>query len=173
MIKKYLECCKIINKRGIKGELKAECYCDSVNSLDNAKVLYSDGEGKNKLDVVSIKNYKGYLYIKLSGIDSPESADKMRGKVLYADRNDIIISPDSHFISDLIGLEVKDEANGKIYGTLSDVFNNGASDIYVITDGEKEFMIPAVSEIVVKVDTNDCILVRPIKGMFDDAEEIR
>lgn len=173
MINKYLECCKIINKRGLSGELKAECYCDSVNSLDNAKFLYADAAGKVKFKVISIKNYKGFLYIKLDTITSPEDADKMRGTVLFANRDDIKIESGKHFIADMIGLEVKDADTNRIYGKLSEVLTGGPIEIYVIKNSDKEYMIPAVSEFIISVDTHDCILVRPIKGMFDDAEEIR
>lgn len=173
MINQYLECCKIINKRGLSGELKAECYCDSVNSLDNAKVLYADAAGKSKYNVASIKNYKGFLYIKLLEINNPEDADRMRGTVLYADRDDIKIESGKHFIADIIGLEVKDADTERIYGKLAQVLTGGPSEIYVIKNDGKEYLIPAVPEFIVSVDTNDCILVRPIRGMFDDAEEIR
>ena len=63
-MKEYLECGKIINKRGIGGELKLECYCDSTSSIDGAKKLYGDDNGTTSYDVVSINNYKGFLYIK-------------------------------------------------------------------------------------------------------------
>ncbi len=172
MQKKYLECCKVINKRGIHGELKAECYCDSVNSLDNVKKLYLDEDGNACFNVISIKNYKGFLYIKLEGINDVMSADKMRGKSLYANRDDIEIDENSHFIADLIGLDVIDADSGKVYGTLDDIFNHGASDIYSIVNDGKEYLIPAVSEIVIEIVPEKCILVRPIPGMFDDAEEL-
>ena len=43
----FLECGKIINKRGIGGELKVDCFCDSPDSVKGTKVMYSDSEGKN------------------------------------------------------------------------------------------------------------------------------
>ena len=41
MQKKYLECAEIINKRGIAGELKANCLCDGIEALSKVKTLYT------------------------------------------------------------------------------------------------------------------------------------
>ena len=171
-MKEYLECGKIINKRGISGELKVECYCDSVSSLNGVKKLYGDDKGATVYDVVTIKNYKGFLYIKLSGIDSAEKADEMRNKLLYVSRNDIKKTESSVFIADIIGLDVIDIDSGIVYGTISDVVNYGASDIYSIKTSSGTVMIPAVKDIVVEIDIDKGVFVKPISGLFDDAEEI-
>lgn len=169
----YLECGKIINKRGIGGELKVECYCDSPSSVFGAKIFYGDPEGKSQYGALSVKEYKGFLYIKLEGIDSAEKADEMRNKVLYVSRDDVKVEDGKNFIADLVGLDVKDVNTGCVYGKIKDVINYGASDIYVITDGKQEYMLPAVEGVVIKTNIDDCVLVNPIPGTFDEAEEIR
>ncbi len=173
MQKTYLECAEIINKRGIGGELKANCLCDGIDAISNVKVLYTDEQGKEPHSVISIKSYKQFIYIKLKDVTTAEQADMMRGKILYADRSDIVIDEDSVFIADLLGCEVVDADSGKIYGTLAEVFNRGASDIYRIVNGKNEYLFPAVKEFVVKANPGEPILIRPIPGMFDDAEEIK
>ncbi len=172
MKKDYLECGMVINKRGINGELKLDCYCDSPESVYGAKKLYGDELGKEAYDVVSIKSYKGFLYVKLSQIDSAEKADGIRGKILYVSRNDVAVEEGRYFISDLLGLEVRDCDTNVLYGKITDVQNFGASDLYVVSDGKNEYMVPAVKEIVVSVDTGSCVYVKPISGLFDVAEEI-
>ena len=171
-MKEYLECGKIINKRGISGELKVECYCDSTSSIDGAKVLYTDDKGNQPVNVVSIKNYKGFLYIKLEGIDSAEKADSMRNKLLYVSRNDVKKSKDSVFIADIIGLEVIDIDTGVVYGVVTDISNYGASDVYTVKGKSSSFMIPGVKDIIIKIDLKKGVFVKPIPGLFDDAEEI-
>ena len=174
MKNEFLEIGKIINKRGIAGELKVECYCDSPDSAKNVKIVYLNSEGKNPVDVLSIKDYKGFLYIKLNGVDNTEKADSLRGKLLYASRNDITIQEGKNFIVDLIGLEVVDYDTHKVYGKISDVINHGASDIYVVTnDNGNEYYVPAVKDIVVETDIENHVLVKPIPGLFDNAEEIK
>jgi len=72
----------------------------------------------------------------------------------------------SHFIADLIGLPVMDADTEEVYGTLSDVRNFGAQDIYMVAKPEGgEFMIPVVAEFVIRVDEEKGIFVRLIDGM--------
>lgn len=169
----YLEFGRVINKRGIKGELKLECYCDSTSSLKDVNQVYTDGKGEKSYDVISLKEYNGYLYIKLSGIDSAEKADAMRGTSFFVNRENVILEEGKSFVADLIGLEVRDADSGRVYGKIKDVQNYGASDIYVISDGKSDYYLPAVDGIIVETDIESHITVRPISGIFDEAEVIR
>lgn len=169
----FLECGRIINKRGIGGELKVDCFCDSPDSVKGTKVMYTDSEGKNAFDVVSLKSYNGFLYVKLKGVESAESADSMRGMSLFVRRENVEIQDGKNFVADLIGLEVRDADSGTVYGKVTDVQNYGASDIYVISNNGNTYFLPAVDGIIIETNIESHILVRPIPGIFDEAEVIR
>ncbi len=173
MKNQFLEIGKIINKRGIAGELKLESYCDGVSVLKGVKTLYSDKDGKKSHTLLSAKEYKGNLFIKLSDVTTAEAADNMRSIILYANRDDLNVKSGAIFLADIIGLTVFDAGSGKEYGKVTDIINYGASDIYVISNGSSEYMLPAIDSIVMETDTESGIKVRPIAGIFDDAEEIR
>lgn len=171
-MKNYLEAGCIINKRGLKGELKVDCYCDTVEVFCTLDTLYLDDEGKKRVKVLSAKSYKGYAYIFLDGVCTPEAADELRGTVLYADRESIPVSEGGIFIEDLIGLSVIDADSGKEYGHITDVFNSGASDIYTVTKDGKDYYLPAVPEFIVSIDIEKSVRARPIPGIFDEAEQV-
>ena len=97
----------------------------------------------------------------------------MRGKALYANRNDIIIDEDKVFIADILGQDVQDFVTGKIYGKLADVYKSAGRDIFVVKDGKNEYLVPSVPEIIIKALPGENILVKAIPGLFGDAEEIR
>lgn len=172
-MKQFLEACKIINVRGLKGEVKADCFCDSLDVLCNIKTLYFSPDGELPVDVVSAKPYKGYVYLMLAGTNSVEDANKLRGKTLYAHRDDIPVGDGAYFIEDLLGLSVIDVDTDRIYGTITEIFNSGASDIYTVCHDGKVFYFPAVDEFIVEIDLEKGVYVRPIPGMFDEAEEIK
>ena len=92
----------------------------------------------------------------------------MKNKVIYAHRNDIPIEEGSFLICDLIGLPVIDINTGITYGTLSDVIQGAASDIYEIKTERGAVLIPAVKEFIKDTDLAKGIFVSPIKGMFDE-----
>lgn len=171
-MKQYLEAAQIINKRGLRGEVKVDCYCDSLEVLCDIKTLYLDENGEKPLNVLASKPYKGFVYLTIEGVTSSEEADRMRGKILYADRNDIPVEEGSFFIEDLLGLDVIDADSGKVYGKITDVFNRGASDIYTVNDGTKDYYIPAVDEFIIETDLEKGVFIRPIPGMFDEAEQV-
>lgn len=174
MIKEYLEAGKIINKRGLAGEMKIESYCDTPQAFCSFKHLYLSPDGKDIRKVLSAKLYNGYAYIRLEGVATAEEADRLRGKLLYIHRTDMELDKDSVFIDDILELPVLDADTGVTYGTLKEVFNRGASDIYrVMSANKKEYLIPAVKDIVVRIDPNEGVFIRPIPGLIDDAEEIR
>lgn len=170
---KYLEIGKIINKRGIKGELKIEHYANSAEDFFDFDCVYLSKDGNDKRMIESCKPYKGFVYLKLSGINTPEEADLFRGKYLYVDREDINLDDDEVLIADIIGLNVIDADTGRVYGKIKDVVNYGKYDTYIITDGKKEYMLPAVDEFLDRIELSEGVFVTPIEGLFDDAEEIK
>lgn len=171
-MKKYLEAGKIINKRGLKGELKVDSYCDTPEDFSDIKKFYLDENGQSIYRVITSKPYNGFVYLLLEGINTPELADKMRGRILYADRDDINIDEGSYFLDDLIGLSVYDVDTAKVYGTVSEITNHGASDIYTVDDGKNLYYLPGVDEFIIEIDLEKGIAVRPIPGIFDEAENV-
>lgn len=172
-MKEYLEAGRIINKRGLNGELKVESYCDSPDVFCSLDRVYLDSDGKIEKRLLSAKLYKNWVYIKLEGVNTSDDADRLKNCILYLHRDDIDIDDDSIFIDDILGLNVIDIDNGTVYGVLDEVFNRGASDIYRVVNKNKEYLIPAVDEIVIEIDVEKGIFIRPIPGLIDDAEEIR
>ena len=64
---------------------------------------------------------------------------------------------------------VYDADTDALLGTLSDVSPTGANDVWHIKSGDKEYLLPAIPDVIVDVDiNNDKVIVRPLKGIFDD-----
>lgn len=73
-----------------------------------------------------------------------------------------------YFTADIIGLSVVTTA-GEILGTVEDVFATGSNDVYVVRDRQREILIPAIKEVVKKIDPEQgVIVVDPMKGMLDE-----
>ena len=110
---------------------------------------------------------KQFVVAVLDTVDSMDLALALKGKTVYALREDFDLEDGEYFIADLAGLPVLDAVTGKEYGTLLEVINRGASDIYVIRTPNGERMMPAVEEFVDRVDVQQGIFVKPIDGMLD------
>ena len=72
-----------------------------------------------------------YVILKLQGVDTPEAAGRLVGKILYIDRDQVELEEGTYFVADLIGLKVVDADDPeKVYGTLTQVSSTGANDVY-------------------------------------------
>mgnify|MGYP002680011558 FL=1 len=169
MRKQFLEIGKIVATQGIRGEVRVQYYCDSAEVLCDFDTLYLD-KGKTPIDVTRAYPHKNIVVMKFAGIDKIEQAQPLIGKVLYLDREDAELEDGLYFIQDIIGLTVKDADSGVVYGKITDVYQNGASDVYSIRkpDGT-ELMFPCIDEVVLKTDIdNGEMIIRPLPGLFDD-----
>lgn len=165
---KYLECGKIINTHGIRGGVKAESFCDTPKKLASLTRLYfRDGNVFREHKIKKASVFRQFVLFEIEGIDNVDSASAEKGRIIYADRDDLAIDDGSYFIADIIGLRVIDINSGRVYGTLAEVSNLGASDIYTVNTDDGEKMIPAVPEFIKKIDLEKGIFVSVIEGMFD------
>lgn len=171
MKKQYLDSGKIVGTHGIKGEVRIDPWCDSPEFLCMFKKLYLDEKGQTFIEVKS-RPHKNITLAKIKGVDTIEDAEKLRGKIVYINRNDIRLEEGVNFVQDLIGLEVRDADNDMVYGKISDVIRTGANDVYEITDSDgKKYLAPVIDEVIIETDIdNGFVLIRPMKGIFDDED---
>ncbi len=175
MLKQFLEIGQIVSTHGVKGEMRVSPWCDSPEFMKKFKTVYFDKNGEKSAKVISCRPHGNIVILKLDGIDTVEQAAKMRNRVLFINRKDAKLNDGDWFIQDLIGCTVYDFQNsGIIYGEITDVAQTGANDIWYIEKNNKEYIIPAIKDVVIKVDVeNSAVYIKALKGIFDDAEEIR
>ena len=163
MKKRYLEAGKIVNTHGVRGELKIQPWADGPEFLKGFRKLYVDGK---PFEVISAKVHKGCVIAAFAGIDRIDSANLLRNKIVFIDREDAKLPKGAYFLQDLMGLTVIDDDTGKTVGELTDIMDMPASNIYVIKGENGEILVPAVPEFIKTVDTEDgFIRIRFIEGM--------
>ena len=164
----YIECGKIINTHGCHGGVKLESWCNTPEVLASLKSLYLlSGGNYTEHRVLRASVFRQFVVAELEGIADMDAALALKNTVVYARRSDIPLDEGEYFIADLIGLPVRGASTGKLYGTLKETINRGASDIYVVDTPDGDRMIPAVPEFIRSIDPDTEILVSPIEGMLD------
>jgi 16S rRNA processing protein RimM len=144
MIKQYLEAGKVSSTHGVRGEVRIEPWTNSPEFLCGFNILYIDGV---PMKVLSMRPHKTSLITLFDGIDSIDSAVRLKNKVVFIDRNDASLEAGEHFIADLIGLTAVDEATGEELGKISEIIPLHPNNVYVVT-GQREILIPSVPEFV-------------------------
>ena len=167
-VNQYIECGKIVNTHGCHGGLKLESWCNSPEDLAEIKTLYIKKDAEYiPHKVVKASVFKQFVVTVWKDVVDMDSALSLKGVTVYAKRKDFALEEGEYFIADLVGLKVIDANSEKVYGTLRETINRGASDIYVVSTENGERMIPAVPEFVARIDLNEGIFVTPIEGMLD------
>ena len=170
MKKKYLECGKIINIHGIHGALKIEPWCDSpAVAAGLSKIYFEEKDGSYSEAKVKRASVAGrFVLMTLFGLETPEDAREYKGRVFYADRDDIPLKEGAFFLSDIIGLSVYDATSGKLYGRIKDADFSRHTPLYTIETERGEVLYPAISEFVKEIDIETGVKICPISGFFDE-----
>lgn len=168
-MKRYLEIGKIVSVHGLKGDVKVEPWCNEPEFICEFDKLYSK-DGKKEYEIERSRIQKNMAIMKIKGVDSVEEGQAMRNKILFMDRNDVELEEGYYFFQDLIGLEVIDADNQKVYGKIKEVLQTGANDVYHIkSENGKSYYIPAIPDVIVKVDLDEVkMYIRPLEGLFDE-----
>ena len=172
MIKEFLEIGEIVGTHGVRGEMRVNPWCDSPDYMAKFKTLYLDSNEGCAVQVKAARPHGNIVLLAVKGIDTVEQAQKMRGKVLFMKRSDVKLPKNKFFVAELIGCEVFDaDDETKKYGTLTDVSRTGANDVWHIEADGKEYLIPAIPDVVVETDVEaNRVTIRPLKGIFDDED---
>ena len=130
----FIEAGEIVTTHGVKGEVKVLPWLDSPEDLcgfDRCRI-----EGR-EYKIESCRVQKTCNLVKLSGIDTMEAAQEMRGKTIELYREDI--DDEVIFAAELIGVEVF--CDGEKIGKITDVLDYPGNSVYVVR-GKYEYMIP-------------------------------
>ncbi len=171
MKKRYLEVGKIVGTHGVKGMTRVQVWADSPDFLKQFKYLYTDQNGNEKLTVQKVQPHGNISLVAFKGVETIEHAETFRNTVLYIDRKDVKLPEGRYFITDLIGIEVYDADSEALLGVISDVSQTGANDVWHIKNDCKEYLVPAIDDVLVSVDIDgEKAVIRPLKGIFDDED---
>ena len=156
-MEKQLQVGVISSTHGVRGEVKVFPTTDDVTRFRQLKKVYLDtGREMLPLEIQNVKFFKQFAILKFKGIDNINDIEKYRGKSLMIDREDAVdLEEDEFFIADMIGMKVCTE-DGSEFGTLKDVMETGANDVYIIDSLEHgEVLIPAIRECILDVDMDE------------------
>jgi 16S rRNA processing protein RimM len=161
---------KITGTHGIKGQVRVIPYSGDAASILSMRTFFvqmHDGEYA-PISFNSAVEHKKKVIVSVAGIHDITTAQALVGCEVFVPRNQLPELPDGEYYwQDLLGLAVLDE-QGRCFGELTDILATGANDVYVVKSGEKEYLIPAISDVVLDIDLNKrTMTVRPLEGLLD------
>lgn len=159
----------ITTTHGVRGEVKVFPTTDDAERfLELEYVLLDTGRELRRLDIKNVRFFKNLVILKFDGIDNINDIEKYKGKDLWIPREEAQeLGEDEYYIADLQGLNVVLE-DGTEFGTLRDVIETGANDVYIIDSNEHgEVLLPAIKECILDVDLEkNTMTVHLMKGLL-------
>lgn len=169
-MEKYFRVGIISSTHGVRGEVKVFPTTDDVQRFKKLKeVLMDTGTEKLPLEIEGVKFFKQFVIVKFKGYDNINDIEKYKGRELWVTReNAVPLEENEYYIADLIGLTVISD-EGEELGTLSDVMQTGANDVYVVKlKNGKEGLFPAIADCVQSVEPEKgTMIVHVMEGLLD------
>jgi 16S rRNA processing protein RimM len=153
----------ILAPHGLNGEFKLRLQTNDPEHLLTLKRLYLGNETAPRT-VLSARMHQGNALVRLQGISSPETVERLRGTTLSIRASDARpLGPNEYFLFQVIGLEVFTEA-GERLGKVTDLMETGANDVLVVTPDEgPDILLPSHPEVVLSMDPAEGkVIVRPL-----------
>jgi 16S rRNA processing protein RimM len=147
-----LEVGKITGAFGVRGWVKVWSYTDPIeNLLDYTPWQVKVGGQWQVLNVKDGHAQGRGLVAQLEGVNDRNQAELLMQAPIFITRAqmDAFDDEDGYYWTDLEGCEVVAE-DGSSFGTISHLFDNGANQVMVVSDGKTERMIPWVIDDIVK-----------------------
>ena len=161
-----IEIGKIVNTHGLRGHIKVEPWCDGIETFEYLKrVFINNMEYKTE----SVKLQKNLFLLKLAELNSIEKAEILKGKIVYANEDELPPLPEGvYYIKDIIGLSVYD--GKKLIGEIVDWIETGSNNVYVIKRPKgKDVLIPAINSVIKEIDIeNKKMSVNMLEGLMED-----
>ncbi len=168
-MEKYFRVGVIANTHGLRGEAKIYPTTEDVKRFDYLKEVFVETkEGLKSLHITGVKYFKNMVIVKFKEINDINELLPYKGMDLMVDReNAIPLEEGEYYIADIIGSEVITDEDKKL-GTIKDVIQTGANDVFVVKTDGKDILLPSIPQCVLSKDIeNKIIKVHLMKGLID------
>ena len=159
----------ISSTHGVRGEVKVFPTTDDPTRFKKLKeVILDTGREKKTLEIEQVKFFKNQVILKFKGFNNIDEIMPYKGKDLLIPRGEAVpLGENENFIADLIDMEVVTD-EGETLGTLIDVMETGANDVYVVElPDHQEVLLPAIKECILDVDLEENVMtVHLMKGLL-------
>ncbi len=161
----YLVIGQVVGVRGLGGELKVRIETDDPERFLDLEWVYL-GEELERRRVKSARLFKGSALVQLAGVTDRDAAEAYRGQYVRMAIEDVPpLAEGEYFFHQIEGLRVRTDT-GEELGRVREILQTGANDVYVVMGPEGELLLPAIQEVILKVDLENGILtVHLLEGL--------
>ncbi|MFN8635568.1 MAG: ribosome maturation factor RimM [Chloroflexota bacterium] len=163
----YLIVARVMRPHGVAGEVSCEIVTEFPERFEKTKRVHLSppaqmgrpeprpGIAPRRFEVkrARLASHRGHpeVIIQLDGVTSRDAAEELRGWIVQVRETEAWkLPPGRYYWHQILGLRVV-TTEGEELGTVSEILETGANDVYVVKGRGGERLIPAVKQFVVEI----------------------
>ncbi len=168
----YIAIGQITGAHGIRGEVKVSVMTDFPERYKpGVKVFVGTEDDCTPSQIETSRPHKGVMLVKLAAVPDRSVAETLQGKyLLIPEEQAMPLGEHENYVHDLVGLAVE-TTDGKTLGKLTEILFTRANDVYVVDGPDGEVLLPALREVVVRVDLGAGKMIVVVPDGLLDAEK--
>lgn len=157
---------RVLTSWGVRGEMRILPSTSNPERFRQGRRLVLNGVERRI--ITARPTGKGQFLLLLDGITTPEMAAEFRDASLYVREEDAPpLETDWYYHFQLLGLTVVTE-EGRELGVLAQILETGANDVYIVRSDSREYLIPAIADVVQEVDLEaKRMTIHALPGLLD------
>ncbi len=157
---RFLVIGKVARPHGIRGELRLEVHTGSPAHLNEVQTVYL-GVEHTPYRLESFRLHQTALLISIEGCDTRDAAEKLRGEWVAVKLEEAVpLREGEYYHHQIIGLNVVTAA-GEDLGTVTEIIQTGANDVYVVRGPVGEVLLPAIKSVILKIEPPQMVVQLP------------
>jgi 16S rRNA processing protein RimM len=163
---------RVSGPHGIHGEIRIEYFNpDDPQFFSRYQMIFLQGDrgSAQPYRLRAARPHKKFILALLEGVRTRAEAEQLRGTMVLVDP--AVLPPlnaDEYYWHEILGMRVVTEDGGNV-GTITEIFPTGSNDVYVVQEGDREVLIPALKEVVISIDKKArTMVIHPPEGLFQE-----
>ena len=166
----YITIGAIIGAVGLQGEVRCFPMTDFPERFSRlCEVRIETKDGRNyPLRIRQVRLASSFIFILFEGIVSVEEAALLKGSLIQIPEEERVVLPADHYYQyEIIGLDVYLE-DRTMLGKIESIIETGGNDVYLVKQGDREILIPALKQVVRAVNLlKREMTISPMQGLLD------
>ena len=147
----------VIRAHGLNGQLRVKLLSDFPQRFQPGGVVYIKGGQFTIADSGFFRH--GQILLSLQGIEDSDAAQGLVEQFITVPAEAAPPLPEGEwFHFQLLGLRVITD-QGEELGELTDILETGSNDVYVVSQGKAEILIPALKTVITQVRLDEGVMV--------------
>lgn len=162
---------RLVNTHGLRGEVRivpTTDFPDQRFRKGNELFLFHPSLAEPlKLKITARRTHKDFEILSFDGFSNINDVEKYKGGELKIPEESLMeLEEDEFYIHQLVGCEVVSD-QGEELGTIVDVIQPGANDVWVVKGKRGEILLPYIDECIKEVDiANKRVVCHLMEGLL-------